>query len=263
MLLAVDVGNTNTKCGLFFGRSLKATWSWPTVGAATAEDFVYHFKDALNQRRLTTDDVDRVVLGSVVPVATPYIDLAASSLFDCEPIEASVDKVIGMTIDYNPPESLGIDRLADALAARELADMPCIAVDMGTATTFNVVLKGSQPRFAGGLIAPGRAVLATALADRTARLPEVDLAAPSRLIGSSTSEALRSGSFHGYAAMIDGIVDRLRREIDSPGCPVIVTGGGATDAILSACGTPMQHEPHLTLHGLRLIYQEWTDPSRG
>jgi type III pantothenate kinase len=258
MLLAVDVGNTNVKCAIFVGTSVKAHWKWPTDHSRRADDYTSLLHASLESHKVDADNITDVVIGSVIPSVTPHLDLATRTLFDCDPLVAAADNIRGMIIDYDPPTSLGIDRIADAVAAVDALGSPCIAVDMGTATTFNVVTRDTteMPVFRGGAIAPGRAILTQLLAERTAQLPEIDLSPPKGVLARSSVEAMRSGSFFGYASMVDGMVERLRREIGDPTCPVIATGGAADSDLIRACVTIVETDPYLTLHGLRLIFDK-------
>lgn len=247
MLLAIDRGNSFTKIALFDGDNLRAAWRRNSAGDY-AELLTSLFTESAIDRAL----VDAVVIGSVVPASTAALAQAAKELFGVDAYVATSANAVGIAVDYDPPGTLGIDRLADAVAAVHFVGTPSIAVDMGTATTFNVVVDG--PRFIGGAIAPGVGVLSEALSKRTAQLPAVELVKPPRVIARNTQQALQSGLFYGYASMVDGMVARLRAEIGVD-CPVIVTGGGASTELIAVCSGVTAVEPHLTLHGLRLLFE--------
>jgi len=269
MLLAVDIGNSNVKFGVFDGDASAGFWQIANAPGRTAADF-----ELLLPHEVTDWPIDAVVIGSVVPQATQHLVELAITRFQLKPFLATTSADVGMAVSYDPPGSLGIDRLADAVAAVDILGAPCIAVDIGTATTFNVVAApllprpaspgkasmlmleaGGVPIFAGGAIAPGAGILAGALGPRTAQLPTVAFARPSTVLATNSTEAIQSGLFFGHAALIDGMVERLRAEIGSPDCPVVATGGGATADFVAECRTIARVEPLLTLCGLRLIWQ--------
>jgi type III pantothenate kinase len=256
MLLAIDAGNSNVKFALFEGAELKALWRVHSDPSRTSEEYAALLAPLFAECGLKFDVIDGVVIGSVVPRATPHLSALATDHFGTSPYIASASTAVGIAVEYEPPTSLGIDRLADAVAAAEFAGSPAIAVDLGTATTFNVVAPGANgPRFIGGAIAPGAGVLAETLSSRAAQLPAVGLIKPPTVIAQNSIHALQSGLFYGYASMIDGIVSRLRDELGDTTCPVIATGGGATEMLIAECRTITRIEPHLTLHGLRLLYE--------
>jgi len=249
MLLAIDAGNSYIKLALFDGPTLVKYGRHPN-GTDVRQSFLA--------------DVDAAVIGSVVPASTPALINMVRSLYNVDAYVPTSKDPAGIDVDYDPPGTLGIDRLADAVAAAHIAGAPVIAVDMGTATTFNVVSHSlpfregagvGRPRFIGGAIAPGVGVLSEVLSSRAAQLPPVEMSRPPSVIAGNSIHALQSGLFYGYASMVDGMVRRLQAELGVDSCPVIATGGGAVAELIAACPSVTQVEPYLTLHGLRLLYE--------
>jgi type III pantothenate kinase len=194
------------------------------------------------------------VASSVVPELGPVIRETARRMFGCEPLVVGPGVRTGMRVRYRPPQSLGTDRLADAVAGRALAGSPVVVVDFGTATTFNVVDPSGD--FVGGAIAPGVGTSASALAARGARLSRIALREVGSVprIGRTTTEAMLAGVLHGYAGLVGGLLERIEREILPSGgrVPVIATGGHA-ESMMPYVARLDRYEPLLTLDGLRLI----------
>jgi type III pantothenate kinase len=192
----------------------------------------------------------------VVPEAAPVVVEVARRMFGREPFLAGPGSRTGMALRYSPPGALGTDRVLDAVAARELLGAPVIAVDFGTATTFNVV--GGDGSFLGGAIAPGFALAAEAVVAAGARLHAVDLTvpAPCPLIGRTTEASVRSGALHGYAGLVAGLLQRMAAELEAAGeppAPVVATGGMAA-VVAGRVAAIRRVEPLLTLDGLRLVF---------
>jgi len=242
MLLVIDAGNSYLKFALFDGPTLVTHRRCPNG---------VDIRQSIVDARLP--NVDAAVIGSVVPSSTPTLVDIVQALFDVDAYLPTSRDPAGIDVDYSPPGTLGIDRLADAVAAAHFAGAPVIAVDMGTATTFNVVAAG--PKFIGGAIAPGIGVLSEVLSSRAAQLPPVEMSRPPSAIAGNSIHALQSGLFYGYASMVDGMVRRLQAELAVDSCPVIATGGGATVELIAECPSITRAEPYLTLHGLRNLYE--------
>lgn len=258
MHLAIDVGNSETVAGLGQGTDWLARWRLATDARRTADELCIALGNLFRMDGHSPAHVDGVVISSVVPVVTQVMVDGCRRLFAPPPLLVGPGVRTGMAVRYDPPNALGSDRLADALAARQLYGAPVIAVDFGTATTFNVV--DPDGNFAGGAIAPGIGVAAEALAESGARLRPVDLAAGKDfpLIGRTTDQSMRSGVLFGYAALVDGLLDHLcatlaaRHGIVADHVPVVATGGmAAVMASLIRSGATVN--PDLTLEGLRLI----------
>jgi type III pantothenate kinase len=252
MLLAVNVGNTETSLGVFREEELAWRWRMRTAPERTADELALLFGGFLSQHDLSFDrHVTGVVISSVVPSATGALRDMVNRYFGFPPVVVEPGTRTGMPILTDNPKELGADRIVNALAAYSKFGGPAIAIDVGTATTFDVVSEGGE--YLGGAIAPGLQVSARALYERTARLLLVELAPPRSPVGKNTVEALQSGLVYGHAAMIDGMVERLAKEI---GQTAVVITGGLAPVLIGECRTVDHHEPWLTLEGLRLVFEK-------
>lgn len=250
MLLAVNVGNTETSLGVFREEELAWRWRMRTAPERTADELALLFGGFLSQHDLSFDrHVTGVVISSVVPSATGALRDMVNRYFGFPPVVVEPGTRTGMPILIDNPKELGADRIVNSLGAYSKFGGPAIAVDVGTATTFDVVSESGE--YLGGAIAPGLQVSARALYERTARLLLVELAPPRSPVGKNTVEALQSGLVYGHAAMIDGMVERLAKEI---GQPTVVITGGLAPVLIGECRTVDHHEPWLTLEGLRLVF---------
>jgi type III pantothenate kinase len=247
-LLAIDVGNTQTVIGVLQGErvcDLFRVTSTQRTGDELfpiVERLVAPWRDALAAS-------GRAVVGSVVPSLTPAWEGMARRLLGRAPLVASAESAAGLRIDLVDPASVGVDRIANAVAVAALYRLPAIVVDLGTATTFDVVLRG--PRYVGGAIAPGPATSAEELFRRAARLAKVELRPPRHAVGRTTEECIQSGVYYGTCGLIDGLVRRLARERKIR--PFVLATGGLAELFAAGSETIEQVDPALTLHGLRLI----------
>jgi type III pantothenate kinase len=198
--------------------------------------------------------VTGVVLSSVVPSATQALREMVRRYFRFPPVVVEPGVKTGVPVLTDNPKEVGADRIVNALAAFTRFGGPCVVVDFGTATTFDCVSERGE--YVGGAIAPGLQVAARALFEHTARLPLVELVAPPSAIGKNTVESVQSGLIYGYAAMIDGMVERIAKEL---GQPTVVATGGLAPAVIEECRTVDHHEPWLTLEGLRLVFEKNTE----
>jgi type III pantothenate kinase len=252
MLLAVDVGNTETVAGVFDGDNLAWQWRMHTSPERTADEMALLFGGFLQQAGLSFDrNVTGVVLSSVVPSATQALRDMVSRYFRFEPVVVEPGVRTGVPVLTDNPKEVGADRIVNALAAFTRFGGPAIVVDFGTATTFDVVSENGE--LLGAAIAPGVQVAARALYEQAARLPRVELAAPKSVVGRNTVESVQSGLVFGYAAMVDGMVERISKEL---GTPTVVATGGLAPTVIEECTTVDHHEPWLTLEGLRLVYEK-------
>jgi len=256
MLLAIDAGNTETKVGLFDGPQLIGVARLPT--ARTPEPVCRTVAALLAGAGAGPRELDGVAIATVVPSATGPLAEAARLVAGAAPLFLGADLDLRMPVRYEPPASLGADRLANAVAARALHGAPVIVVDCGTATKIEAV--DARGVYLGGAIAPGIRSAADALFRRAALLDEVPLEAPARAIGGSTREALQSGIVLGAAASIEGLVARFRDELGVQ-APVVGTGG-LLEIVAPACPVISEREPALTLHGIRLAW-EWNRGEAG
>ncbi len=251
MLLAVDVGNTQTHVGLFRDADLLEHWRFHTSRTATADELAVVLGGLLRLRENSLRDVDAIVVSCVVPtLAQEYDEVRRRYLGGGGALVGSQLKT-GMAIRIDDPRELGADRLVNAIAAYEKCGGPCIAVDFGTAINYDVVSASGE--YLGGVISPGVEISIEALTQRAAALPKVRLEPPRAAIGKGTREAIQSGVIYGYAGQVDGLLARLREELADE-ATTIATGGWA-HAIVPHCEQVDELDDLLTLTGLRLIWE--------
>jgi type III pantothenate kinase len=250
VLLAIDVGNTETVVGVFQGASLEWHWRYSTSAERTADELALLLGGFLEQQGLSfSRQITGVVLASVVPVQTHALREMVGNYFHFVPVVVEPGVRTGIPIDYDNPKDVGADRIANAAAAFAKYGGPAVVVDFGTATTFDVI--SSEGEYLGGVISPGIRVSSEALFGRAARLPKVELIAPRSIIARSTVESMQAGLVLGTASMVDGMVERIVKEL---GPSTVIGTGGLAELVIEHCESVQHHEPWLTLEGLRLIY---------
>ena len=249
-LLAVDVGNTNTVLGLWRGTELARHWRLTTRRDATADEIVLSvrglFASGPEPEPLSTM---RVIVASVVPSLRFPMRQAFRQIADREPVFVEPGIKTGMPILYEVPQEVGADRIVNAVAAHAQVGGPCIVVDFGTATTFDVVT--ARGEYAGGVIVPGIMVSAEALFEKAARLWRVEIRKPDRVVGKTTAGSIQSGLYFGYLSLVDGMIDRIVAEVG--GKPRVIATGGLAELFGSGSERIEEVDPLLTLKGLRLI----------
>lgn len=251
MILAVDVGNTQTVLGLFSGTTLDAHWRISSNPALTADELRVKIGALLQASGRSWAEIERVVISSVVPRLTSAYEQLAEDSTGRAPMVVGPGLKTGMAIKYGNPHEVGADRIVNGVAAFEAYGGPVLVVDFGTATTIDVI--DATGAYLGGAIAPGVETSAEALFSKAARLSKVDLEPPTRVIAQSTRESVQAGLLLGQAAMIDGLVRRVFAELGTA-APVVMTGGLA-ERMAPLCETATAVDPDLTLKGLMLIYQ--------
>ena len=262
MLLAIDVGNTNIVFGIFDGARLDESWRLATLRDRTADELRVLVSRLFAEAGLDMGQVSGVVLSSVVPPLTETFAGMAQDAFGAEPLVVDASNA-GLRVRYQPPEDVGADRLVNGVAALDrygATGRSIIAIDFGTATTFDVISAAGD--YVGGVICPGVEISADALFQRAARLPRVDVRRPGQVIGASTVGSMRSGLYFGYVAMVEGLVARLRAELAGGGPAVSVATGGLAATIAAETGAIDHVDPDLTLQGLRLVWQRNRGPGR-
>ncbi len=269
MLLAIDIGNTQTVIGLFSSpgdAEVEAEPRSPEASAAEA-DLVDHWRIATNAERTSDehalvvqeflgfhgfsfdDDIDGIAISSVVPRSTAAFREMTEKYFGFRPVVIEPGVRTGMPILTENPREVGADRIANAVAAVDLYGGPCIVIDFGTATTYDAL--SAKGEYLGGVIAPGVEISLDALYTRAAALRRVELVEPRSIIGRTTVESIQAGAIFGFAGQVDGICRRLTDEL---GAPTVVATGGLAALIAPYTSSIQQVEPWLTLHGLRLVF---------
>jgi type III pantothenate kinase len=246
VLLAADVGNTQTVLGLYTGPELTDHWRLATERSTTADEL-----GVLLGGLLDLDAVDGICLASTVPILVREWELLASKWAQAPLLAVGPGVKTGIPIRYDDPREVGPDRIVNSVAAKERYGAPVIVVDFGTSTNFDVV--SPEGEYVGGVLAPGIEVSMDALFARAARLVKVDYAAPPTVIGKTTVGGLQSGLVYGFAGQVDGIVERIRDELGAEARAVAT--GGLADLVAPHTRTIETVDPFLTLEGLRLVWE--------
>ena len=268
MLLALDVGNTNTVLGLYHlsaeppapdapksarsekDRELVAYWRVTTHHTQTSDEYGVLFVNLFQMSGISVDAVHHIIISSVVPPVESTLRTVCEKYFHLQPLFVEPGIKTGMPVLVDNPAELGADRLVNAIAAYERYGGPCIVVDFGTATTFDVI--SAKGEYLGGAISPGLGISADALFSRAARLGRVDIKRPSKVIGTNTVTHLQSGLYYGYIGLVDGIIERMIKELGTD-ARVIATGGLARQ-ISEDSRYIAQIDDMLTLDGLRILF---------
>ena len=252
MLLAIDVGNTNIKIGVFNGDSLLFQARLSTDRLKTEDEYAVSFKNILDIHKVLIGDIKGSIVSSVVPGISYNIKKAVALLTGVTPLEVGPGIKTGLNIKIDNPAILGADLVVSCVAALNIVKTPCIIVSMGTATTFSVIDTNRVMR--GGAIMPGVAVSLNALTHTSSLLPSVGFDMPKKVIGTNTEDSMRSGCILGTASMIDGMCDRIEEELGAS-CSVIATGG-LSRMIVPHCKRDIRIVSTLMMDGLKIIYDK-------
>ena len=251
MLLAIDVGNTNSVIALFEGDTPKSVWRTSTSSTRTADEYAVWLSGLMAMAGRRFEDVSDCIISNVVPQSLFHLRNLSRRYFNCEPFVISHDNIPGVAVRIPKPSEAGADRLVNAVGAFIAHGGPLVVVDSGTATNFDVV--GADGAFEGGVIAPGINLSMQALHDAAARLPRVAIERPPQVIGKDTVGAMQTGVFWGYVSLIEGVIERIKTEYDQS-LKVVATGGiaslfqGATDCV-------DVFDADLTIRGLHEIHK--------
>jgi len=249
MLLAIDLGNTNTVFGVYdTADKLVMHWRLSTQKERTVDEYGILLRNLFSLEKIDAKKIRRVIIASVVPPLDPVLNDMVSAYFSVKPIFVTHENA-GIPVLYDDPREVGADRIVDAVAVVEKYGKPAIVVDFGTATTFDAITSAGEYR--GGVIAPGIVISAEALYEHAAKLPRIEIRKPANVIGSSTVASMQSGLFYGYVALVDGILTRMKKELGSK-TRVIGTGGQAT-FISQETQLIDTVDPNLTLDGLQIL----------
>ena len=251
MLLVIDVGNTNMVLGVYKDTELLDHWRIATDRQRTTDEYGVLIRELFYLNDLRADDINAIIISSVVPPVVPTLERMCQRYFGLSPLLIGPGVKTGMDIRYDNPREVGADRIVNAVAAYEKYGGPVIIVDFGTATTFCAV--DAKGVYLGGSICPGIGISTEALVQRTAKLPRIELKRTDSVICRNTIESMQAGVFYGFVGQVEGIVARMRRELDMS-ARVVATGGLAV-VIAPATKAIDVVEPMLTLEGLRIIYE--------
>jgi type III pantothenate kinase len=252
MLLVLEVGNTNTSVGVYEGPRLLVSWRLTSRREQTADEYGVFIQTLLRTRGIEQQDITGVAISNVVPTVQQTLEWMCEAYFGIQPFTVLPGVNVAFPLKVDSPSEVGADRICNVVAGVALYGKPLIVVDFGTATNFDVV--NVRGEFVGGAIAPGLTVAAEALISRAARLFRVELVRPKDAIGHNTVTNIQSGVMYGYAGLVDGLVERMRRELDGE-VKVVATGGLALQ-MREVARNIQEVNPNLRLEGLRMIWEQ-------
>lgn len=254
MLLVIDVGNTNTVLGLFDGDELVHDWRIRTVIDHTVDEYGILILNLYKNSKISSKSIKDIIISCVVPPMMNILEPLCVKYFGIKPLVVGPGTKTGMPIFYDNPREVGADRIVNAVAAFEKYKREMVIVDFGTATTFDYISKKGE--YMGGCIAPGIMISSEALFNRASKLPRVELTKPRHVVTKDTVSAMQAGIMYGYAGLVDGIVERIRAEVDST--PYVVATGGLAGIIAEVARSIDVVDNMLTIEGLRIIYNRNT-----
>ncbi|MCH7818463.1 MAG: type III pantothenate kinase [Candidatus Marinimicrobia bacterium] len=250
MILAMDIGNTDTTLGLFSNEKLIYDWRTTSGLSRTSDEYGVLINSFISQAKTTADDLSGVIISSVVPSLTAVIAHMSEKYLHQTALIVSSKLDLGIPILIDDPEQLGADRICNAVAGIRDYDTPLVVVDFGTATTFDVI--SSKGEYLGGIIAPGVETSANDLFRRAAKLPKIDFIFPENIIGKNSTHSMQSGIMNGAVAVVDFMISAIEKEMGEK--MNSVSTGGFAHLITPKCASVNEINPHLTLEGLNYIY---------
>ena len=252
MLLTIDIGNTNITLGAYDAGILSFTARLATETAKTADQYAVELKNLLSLESIDAEEIEDCIISSVVPSVGKSLSAAVSKLCHIVPLMLGPGVKTGLNIKIDNPAQLGADLVAGAVGALDAYTMPCVIIDMGTASTVSVLDKNGA--FLGGAIAAGVRLTLKALTENTAQLTSIPIEAPPSIIGRNTVECMQSGLVYGTAAMLDGMLEKIEEELGE--APTVVATGGLSKEIIAHCNRNIIYNENLLLDGLRAIYEK-------
>lgn len=252
MLLAIDVGNTNTVIGLFRGDELVKSWRLSTIAHQTVDEYGILFRNLFDPAGYQAGQVNHAIISCVVPPLQETLRNMCSDYFGVRAIVVGPGIKTGIALHVDSPQEVGADRIVNTIAAFQIYGGPAIVVDFGTATTFDPISVSGA--FLGGAIAPGLGISAEALYRYAAKLPRVDLRKPRRVIGKNTVENIQAGLLFGYVGLVNGILEAMIKEME--GEPTVIATGGLGELFQQESRYIQHYEPNLTLKGLQFLYEK-------
>ncbi|MBD1372446.1 type III pantothenate kinase [Hazenella sp. IB182357] len=251
-LLVIDVGNTNIVMGVYEDKHLRHNWRLHSNRNATEDEFAMTFKHILQHVGINFKQIEGVIISSVVPPLSLVLKKLTEKYLTQTPLVLGAGIKTGLNIKYENPRDVGADRIANAVAGIDKYGTPLIIVDFGTATTFCYIDEAGD--YIGGNITPGVSISAEALYQRAAKLTRVEIVKPDQIVGRNTVQAMQSGIYYGYVGLVDGMVSKMIEKI--PGKkPTVIATGGLAQLICTETNTIDEVDHHLTLEGLRMIYE--------
>ncbi len=252
MLLAIDIGNTNITLGAYDSNILEFTARLATEPKKTSDQYAVEIKMLLQLYGIETEEIEDAIIASVVPTVAKSVSNAVSKLCHIVPLMLGPGVKTGLNIKIDNPAQLGADLVAGAVGALDAYTMPCVVIDMGTATTLTVLDRSGA--LLGGAIAAGVRLTLKALTENTAQLTSIPIEAPASVIGTNTTACMQSGLVYGTAAMLDGLLEHIELELGE--APTLVATGGLSKEIIEHCKRNIIYNENLLLEGLRVIYEK-------
>lgn len=253
MLLTIDIGNTNITFGVYDKNSLVFVSHIATDRSRTEDQYAVEFKQIFDLHQMPQNGFEGAAISSVVPELSSAMSRAVEKITGCKPMILGPGIKTGMNILIDNPAQLGADLLAGAVGAAALYPLPCLVIDLGTASKISVIDKNGA--FCGCTISPGIGISLDALSAKTSQLPNISLKTPARAIGKNTVDSMQSGTVFGYAAMIDGLCEKLEEELGAAVKSTVATGGLAKDLVKS-CKREITYNGELILYGLKVLFDK-------